>query len=639
VRVTQRMMSDRASANLSTAADRLMHLQTQMSSARRISRPSDDPIGTTRDLSFRSTISAVGQYQANASWAKTQLNTTEQSLGSISNLLISARELATQLSDDTFDATARAGAAQQAKSILDQILQAGNADQEGRYLFSGHLTRTQTFLATPTGVIYQGDQGTIYTQIESSSQMATNLLGSDVMMTPSQPLGAEFDLNRGLSGSVALADLHQAAGIDQTPGIVQFTDDTMGITVAVDLSAATTLGDVMTAINTQLAAGGMTNVIASISPTGNALRITTAENGVISASTQLSSLNHGRGIDHMPGRFQVATDDLSTDVAIDLSSAQTVGDVINAFNAQMAAAGVSNVTMSLNGTQTGLQITDANASPLGLQIIDTLGDTTAQDLGVRGYVNAQLVGGGLSPTRHLTVAESAAGETTAKDLGILGGATDVLDGTDLDPILRATTPLSELDSGHGLALGRIRISQGSTTAVVDLSSAATIGDVISRINATGLQIQASLSPSGRGIQVVPTVNDKTLIITDDDSRGGSAALGIKGSPDIFGNLMLLVDSLEKNDRAGVGNLIGGLQKATDHILDSRAAVGAKVRRIDSTTDRLSALTVSVTGLLSQVEDADIVKVTTELATQQNVYQAALNAVARVLAPSLIDFLQ
>jgi flagellar hook-associated protein 3 FlgL len=639
MRVTQKMITDRMSANLSAAADRLMRLQTEMATARRLSRPSDDPVGITRDLSFRTTISAVEQYRSNASWAKTELNTMEQSLGTVTNLLTTARELATALADDTFDATARRGAAEEAKTILDQILQAGNTQSNGRYLFSGHLTRNQTFLATPTGVVYQGDQGLIYTQIEASSQMATNTLGSDIMLAPLQTLGEGFDLNRGVAAAVPLADLHQGQGIDQAPGIVRFADDASGLSVAVDLSATTTIGDVLTAINTQLAAGGMTGVTASVSPGGNALRLTAADDGLISTSTQLTDLNRGQGIDQMPGKLRVATDSLSIDVTVDLAGTQTIGDVITAFNTQLAAAGVSNVTMSVNLAGTGLQITDANAAPLGLQVIDVSGETTAQDLGVRGYVNAQMVGNDLNPTRRLTVAENVPGETTAADLGILGSFTATKDGLDLDPILRDTTPLSQLDSGHGIALGRIRISQGSAYTVVDLASAATVADVIARINSSGLEIQASLNAAGTGIQVVPTVTGKTLIIKDEGSNGGSAALGIKGSPDLLGNLMLLVDSLENNDRAMVGNLIGGLQKATDHILDSRASVGARIRRIDSTSDRLSALSVSVTGLLSEIEDADIVKVTTELATQQNIYQAALNATARILQPSLIDFVQ
>jgi flagellar hook-associated protein 3 len=639
VRVTHKMIADRVTSNLSSSVSRLLWWQNQMSTGRRINRPADDPIGLTRDLSYRTTIQTVEQYQNNISAARTQLNTVEQSLSSINSLLITAREIATSLADGTYDATARAGAAVEARSLFEQILQAGNVQSEGRYLLSGHLTRTQAFLASASGVVYQGDRGAIKAQIESSSQVTVNLIGSDVLLSSLRNLGDGFDLNRGLSATVLLADLHQGAGIDQSPGLLQFTDDNTGATVTVDVSGATTAGDVVNAINAQLAAGGMNGVTAEISPDGKSFRLTAEDNGQISTSTLLANLNNGAAVDLAPGTFRVVTDDLSVDVTIDLSGAATINDAITAFNSQMAAAGVANVTMSVNVGQTGLRIVDANATPLGLRIYDEVGESTARDLGLLGYVNDELVGSDLNPDRQITVTESGAAETTASDLGILGTFTDTKDGGDLDPILALTTPLSELDDTRGINLGRIRISQGSDYAIVDLSSASTVGDVITAINNSGLDVQASLNADSRGIQVVPTIDNMSLKITNEDATGSAERLGIEGSPDILGSMMLLVEALENNDQELVGAVLGSLEKATDHILDQRAAVGANIRRMDATDDRLSDLGLSVSKLLSEVEDADIIKVTTELATQQNAYQAALNATARILTPSLVDFVR
>ena len=52
MRVTQKMITDQATSSLSASADRLMRLQSQMSTGRRLSRPSDDAVGVTRALSF-----------------------------------------------------------------------------------------------------------------------------------------------------------------------------------------------------------------------------------------------------------------------------------------------------------------------------------------------------------------------------------------------------------------------------------------------------------------------------------------------------------------------------------------------------------------------------------------------------------
>jgi flagellar hook-associated protein 3 FlgL len=129
------------------------------------------------------------------------------------------------------------------------------------------------------------------------------------------------------------------------------------------------------------------------------------------------------------------------------------------------------------------------------------------------------------------------------------------------------------------------------------------------------------------------------MITEQDASGTAGKLGIMGSPDLFGNMMLLVDGLQRNDRAAVATLIGTLEAAANKALESRSAVGANINRLSRTSDRLSDFELSMTRLLSEVEDADIIKVTTELATQQNIYQAALNAAARVLQPSLVDFIR
>ncbi|MEW5701241.1 MAG: flagellar hook-associated protein FlgL [Candidatus Zixiibacteriota bacterium] len=646
MRVTEQMMVSRSTSNLASAATRLLRLQTQMSSGRRIATPSDDPSGVTRALSFRTTRDALQQFKSNVSYSNSQLATVEQALSSAGTLLVRARELAVTLANDDYDATARRAAAQEAQSILDQLLQLANSQRDGRYLFSGFRTRSQALVASGNGVVYQGDNGTIYAQIESASQMAINLIGSELFLSQQQVLGEGFDLKRGVAAAVPLADLHLGAGVDLTPGTIVFTDENSGAAVTVDLSAATTVGDAITAINTQLVAGGISGVTVSVSSSGRGLSVAAADNGIVGSTTQLANLHGTAGVDLVPGIFHIGTEDGSIDVAIDLTGVQTIGDVITAFNTQMAAAAVSqgnpalaNVTMAVNAGQTGLVITDANATPLGLTVTDSAEQSTASDLGIVGFVNAQLVGTDLDPARVVTIAEGGVGQTTAADLGILGTLTRAREGDALDPRLTLTTPVSELNFGQGVNLGQLRIAQGADAVVVDLSTAATVNDIVQRLNLSGVSVTAAINSSGRGIRITPTVADRSLIVSDFGGGQTATALGIAGSPDLMGSMMLLVQALENDDRAAVGTLLGNLEKVSDHMLSARADVGAKIRRLDTTSDRLDDVNLLVTKLLSEVEDADILKVTTDLATQQSVYQAALNAVSRVLMPSLADFMQ
>jgi len=638
VRVTQQMMVSRVTRNLSRNISRLMDLQTQLSSTRRINKPSDDPIGVTRDLSFRSQISDIEQYQRNISWAKSSLSMAEQALGSIAGFVHQAREIAVALANDTYDENARASAAREVDSIFARMLEVSNSKIEDRYIFAGHKTRTAAFSASSTGVVYQGDQGRINIEIAAGSLIEANQIGSEVMITPLITLGDGFDLNPGVTRDRALVELNAGTGVDlgvPANGQFEIIDNNTGTTVTVDISAETTVGDVIDKINADLAAGGITDLQALVSPVGNALRLTPTTNGIITDQTRLGNLNNGIGVELVPGTFRV-TDGGAIDVTIDVSGAVTVGDLRTAFNTQIAAAGIAGVQMTINAGNTGLTITDAN--PLALRIEDFDAQNTAHDLGVTGNVGSQLDGGDLNPQADYSVAEVAGGGVAA-DLGLLGSFHVTFDGTDLDPTLTLATPVADLNDTLGINLGRVRIAQGDSARVVDLSTALTIGDVIDALNNSGMSITASLSTQGTGIQVVSTVADRTLMIMSDDDSGSAKNLGIWGSPDVFGNTLLLVDALDANDQESIGGLIGALESAANRLLEQRASVGAKVIRLETTDVRLTELNLSVLRLLSEVEDADILKVTTDLASQQNVYQAALNAAARIIAPSLVDFMR
>lgn len=82
-----------------------------------------------------------------------------------------------------------------------------------------------------------------------------------------------------------------------------------------------------------------------------------------------------------------------------------------------------------------------------------------------------------------------------------------------------------------------------------------------------------------------------------------------------------------------------LDKQIDNILEQRSEVGARMNRLDLSASRLDGLEVSTTSLLSKEEDADISQVITDLKTQESVQSAALSTGARIIQPSLVDFLK
>jgi flagellar hook-associated protein 3 FlgL len=107
----------------------------------------------------------------------------------------------------------------------------------------------------------------------------------------------------------------------------------------------------------------------------------------------------------------------------------------------------------------------------------------------------------------------------------------------------------------------------------------------------------------------------------------------------FAALDLLSKSLRSGDQEEIGKALGQLDSRLDQVLESWADLGARNNRVELIDNRLKEANTNVQSLLSKTEDADMAAVITNLKTEENVYQASLSAGARIIRPSLVDFLR
>jgi flagellar hook-associated protein 3 FlgL len=115
---------------------------------------------------------------------------------------------------------------------------------------------------------------------------------------------------------------------------------------------------------------------------------------------------------------------------------------------------------------------------------------------------------------------------------------------------------------------------------------------------------------------------------------GDAALGAT-----FAAVTDVLTALASGDPAAVRAELPNLDSALDVLLQAQADLGARANRVDVLQQRWSEFAVQMRGLLSVREDADMAEVVMELRLRENTYQAALAAGARLLQPSLVDFLR
>lgn len=213
MRVANRTIYQGVHLQLMTLAEQLKNLNEQVSSGRRINRPSDDPIGITQALLLKNVLARVEQYGKNIQHGESWLEATDSSLQGINQLVVRGKEIANQMSTGTYTPDQRANAAQEAQNLLDQLRGIGNTQLNGRYLFSGYREQSQAY---DENYHYLGDTQDIEIPIGESVQMKVNLSGEAVFGPEGDPSSNIFQIVAGLRDALQGNDIHGVqAGLER----------------------------------------------------------------------------------------------------------------------------------------------------------------------------------------------------------------------------------------------------------------------------------------------------------------------------------------------------------------------------------------------------------------------------------------
>jgi flagellar hook-associated protein 3 FlgL len=112
-----------------------------------------------------------------------------------------------------------------------------------------------------------------------------------------------------------------------------------------------------------------------------------------------------------------------------------------------------------------------------------------------------------------------------------------------------------------------------------------------------------------------------------------------GAPDIFTTIQDLSVALQTNDTAGISAALDRLDLHQDNISALRGEGAAKINRLELTQSRFQAQTIAMGDQRSKIEDVDMAEAITNLTMRESVYNAALATGARVIQPTLVDFLR
>ena len=160
MRVTNNMITSNTKSNMNANKVLVDKYNTQMTTQKKIERPSEDPVIAIRTLRMQTTMSHLDQYiDNNIADVDSWLELTNTALGNINTVLTDARSLCNQGATDTLNADDRQTILRQLQALGDQIYSEGNADNAGRTIFTGYRTTEQlTFKENEQDTTYIIDQ-------------------------------------------------------------------------------------------------------------------------------------------------------------------------------------------------------------------------------------------------------------------------------------------------------------------------------------------------------------------------------------------------------------------------------------------------------------------------------------------------
>lgn len=165
MRVTNKMIGNNLAYNIQVNMQKLARTQQEMSTGKRVLRPSDDPLVISRLLSIQGALESNNQYVRNIDDGLSYLYAADTALGSAGDLLHDAHELAVQGANGTLNEEDMSYIARQVDKMIDNMINLANTDLGGKYIFAGKLNNLPPFTRDGDVIKYHGDFALIEREI------------------------------------------------------------------------------------------------------------------------------------------------------------------------------------------------------------------------------------------------------------------------------------------------------------------------------------------------------------------------------------------------------------------------------------------------------------------------------------------
>ncbi|ARW08478.1 flagellar hook-associated protein FlgL [Bacillus atrophaeus] len=174
MRVTQGMIQQNSLRYIGSSYAKLDKLQSQVSSGKKISKASDDPIVAMKSLKYNTQLSQVKQYQSNASQAFTWLENTETNITEGIDVLSKVRDLVVKAKNGQNGEAELKSIGVEVNQLKEQLLNIANTQVNGRYIFNGTNSDSPPVVDNGDGTYTIPDADDVNVNISSNMTLKVN---------------------------------------------------------------------------------------------------------------------------------------------------------------------------------------------------------------------------------------------------------------------------------------------------------------------------------------------------------------------------------------------------------------------------------------------------------------------------------
>ena len=205
MRITPSMMSAGTLRDLNANYARLTVSQQQMSTGKRLSKASDDPVIASAAMALRSSLARYESYDRSTADASGWLGATDGALTASMDRLVRVKELSVRAgnSGGLSDPNARAAMAAELRAIREDLLSLANTSHNGRAVFAG----TAAGDAYSASGVFLGNAAVVARDVDPHTSLQVSIDAFDVFGDPAGPGGDLFSVIDRLANAAALGDV------------------------------------------------------------------------------------------------------------------------------------------------------------------------------------------------------------------------------------------------------------------------------------------------------------------------------------------------------------------------------------------------------------------------------------------------